>query len=101
MGEIRASVTLENSGDRGMRDRGHGAEVRRTTVEGVVDTGAVSLVIPEEIATELGLSGSGEPEPSCTPPAGASNGPWPTSRSRSETSLRTPTPSSDRPGARS
>ena len=26
-----------------MRDRGHGAEVRRTTVEGVVDTGAVSL----------------------------------------------------------
>ena len=57
MGEIRASVTLENSGDREDAYRGHGveADVRRTTVEGVVDTGAVSLVIPEEIATELGL----------------------------------------------
>ena len=57
MGEIRASVTLENSGDREVVYRGHGveADVRRTTVEGIVDTGAVSLVIPEEIATELGL----------------------------------------------
>ena len=57
MGEIRASVTLENTTDREIVYRGHGveADVRRTTVEGVVDTGAVSLVIPEEIATELGL----------------------------------------------
>ena len=57
MGEIRASVTLENSGDREVAYRGHGveADVRRTTVEGIVDTGAVSLVIPEEIASELGL----------------------------------------------
>ena len=35
------------------------ADVRRTTVEGVVDTGAVSLVIPEEIATQLGAPGLG------------------------------------------
>ena len=57
MGEIRASVTLENRNDRGAVRLGLRAEadVRRTTVEGVVDTGAVSLVIPEEIATELGL----------------------------------------------
>ena len=57
MGEIRASVTLENRDDRGAVRLGLLAEadVRRTTVEGVVDTGAVSLVIPEEIATELGL----------------------------------------------
>ena len=57
MGEIRASVTLENSGDRAVVYRGHGVEkdVRRKTVEGVVDTEAVSLVIPEEIATDLGL----------------------------------------------
>ncbi len=57
MGEIRASVTLENSGDREYVRRGDRveADVRRTTVEGVVDTGAVSLAIPEEIATELGL----------------------------------------------
>ena len=57
MGEIRASVTLENRDDRGAVYLGLRveADVRRTTVEGVVDTGAVSLVIPEEIATELGL----------------------------------------------
>lgn len=57
MGEIRASLTLENGGDREDVYRGHGVETdgRRTTVEGVVDTGAVSLVIPEDIATQLGL----------------------------------------------
>ena len=60
-GEIRASVTLENRDDRGavrlgLRDE---ADVRRTTIEGVVDTGAVSLVIPEGIATELGLENWG------------------------------------------
>ncbi len=61
MGEIRASVTLENSGDREYVHRGDRieADVRRTTVEGVVDTGAVSLVIPEEIATEIGLQYEG------------------------------------------
>ena len=61
MGEIRQSVTLENSGDREIAYRGHGTEtdIRRTTIEGVVDTGAVSLVIPEEVATELGLRHEG------------------------------------------
>ena len=56
-GGIRASVTLENRDDRGAVRLGlrSEADVRRTTVEGVLDTGAVSLVIPEEIATELGL----------------------------------------------
>ena len=57
MGEIRTSVRLENTGDREYVYRGDRAEadVRRTTVEGIVDTGAVNLVIPEEIARELGL----------------------------------------------
>ena len=57
MGEIRASVTLVNGVDRENVYHGHGteADIRRTTTEGIVDTGAVSLVIPEEIATELGL----------------------------------------------
>ena len=57
MGEIHANVTLENAGDREYFRRGDRAEanIRRTTVEGIVDTGAVSLVIPEEVATELGL----------------------------------------------
>ena len=57
MGEIRASVTLENRDDRGAVQLGlrSEADVRRATVEGVVDTGAVSLVIPDEIARQLGL----------------------------------------------
>ena len=57
MGEIRATVTLENRDDRGAVHLGlrREADVRRATVEGIVDTGAVSLVIPEEIATALGL----------------------------------------------
>ena len=51
MGEIRAIVTLENRDDRGAVRLGLRAEadVRRTTAEGVVDAGAVTLVIPEEI----------------------------------------------------
>ena len=57
MGEIRTSVRLENTGDREYVYRGDRteADVRRTTVEGIVDTGAVNLVIPEEIARELGV----------------------------------------------
>lgn len=57
MGEIRTSVTLENTSDRDRVYDGYGreVEVRRTTVDGIVDTGAVNLVVPEEIARELGL----------------------------------------------
>ena len=51
MAEIRASLTLENTDDRAAVDTAS----RRTSAEGVVYTDAVGLVIPEEIATELGL----------------------------------------------
>ncbi len=58
MGEIRARVTLENSSDREVVYRGHGAEadVRRTTVEGIVDTGAVS---PDSRGVRLYSPGGG------------------------------------------
>ena len=57
MGEIVASMELENAGDRevvseGLRDE---STVRRTTVEGVVDTGAVMLMLPEDVVSRLGL----------------------------------------------
>ena len=57
MGEMRARVTLENRDDRTMARAGdrRESEIRRTIVEGIVDTGAVSLVIPEEVAGQLGL----------------------------------------------
>ena len=58
MGEIVASMELENAGDRevvslGLRDE---STVRRATVNGVVDTGAVMLVLPEDVVDGLGLS---------------------------------------------
>ena len=61
MGEIRANVTLENTADRNVFDRGHGLEsdIRRTTVDGLVDTGAVSLVLPQDIVERLGLDQQG------------------------------------------
>ena len=61
MGEIQASVTLENSWDRENVDRGLGVDtdVRQTTVEGIVDTGALNLVIPEEIASRTGAAERG------------------------------------------
>ena len=57
MGEIVASMELENADDsaivrRGLRDE---STVRRTTVEGLVDTGVVMLVLPEDVVGRLGL----------------------------------------------
>ena len=54
-GEIVASMELENTGDivrQGLRDE---STVRRATVDGVVDTGAVMLVLPEDVVGRLGL----------------------------------------------
>lgn len=61
MGEIRANVILENTGDRTLFDRGHGQEtdVRRSTVDGIVDTGAVTLVLPQNVVERLGLEQQG------------------------------------------
>ena len=57
MGEIRSDVTLENTIDRGYFDRGDRQEsdIRRTIVDAMVDTGAVSLFLPEDIVEHLGL----------------------------------------------
>ena len=57
MGEIVASMELENTIDRGVVKQGLRDEstVRRTTVEGVVDTSAVMLVLPENVVNWLGL----------------------------------------------
>ena len=57
MGEISVSVALENTADRniagaGLRDE---STIRRTRVDGVVDTGAVMLVLPENVVDRLGL----------------------------------------------
>ena len=57
MGEIVASMELENTDDRGIVSEGLRDEstVRRATVEGVVDTGAIMLMLPEDVVGRLGL----------------------------------------------
>ena len=57
MGEIVASMELENAVDRGVVRQGLRDEstIRRATVEGVADTGAVMLVLPEDVVDRLGL----------------------------------------------
>ena len=57
MGEIVASMELENAVDRGNANDGLRDEsaVRRATVNGVADTGAAMLVLPEDVVGRLGL----------------------------------------------
>ena len=57
MGELSAWVELENTADASVAARGllDESAIRRTTVEGVVDTGAVMLVLPEDVVGRLGL----------------------------------------------
>ncbi len=57
MGEVRVKVDLENYEDRAVARRGLLAEdqVRRERVEVVVDSGAVMLVLPQDLVEALGL----------------------------------------------
>ena len=57
MGEIRTKVKLSNAVDEALVSMGKlsPAEVRHIEVEGVVDTGAVSSVLPVHIVEQLGL----------------------------------------------
>lgn len=56
MGEIVVSIGLENFVDRSNVRRGVSQEpVRRTRVDGIVDTGAVMLVLPQNVVERLGL----------------------------------------------
>ena len=61
MGEIHADVTLENPGDRDHFRRGYGqeSEIRRSTIDAIVDTGAVTLVLPQNVVERLGLDQRG------------------------------------------
>ena len=54
-------VTLENADDRALFRRGHAAEaeVRRTTVDGMVDMAAATLVLPQDVVDRLGLEQQG------------------------------------------
>ena len=61
MGEIRTEVTLENEGDREHFLRGgcDESDIRHTSVEGIVEPGAVTLMLPENVVERLGLGNKG------------------------------------------
>lgn len=58
MGEVRATLRLENERDRILADAGHldPAEVRRMDLDMLVDTGAVMVLLPQDVAEQLGLA---------------------------------------------
>jgi len=58
MGEVNVEITLKNSADLAMVRIGEMPEqnVRSVTVNAVVDTGAMTLVIGEDLRKELGLA---------------------------------------------
>jgi clan AA aspartic protease len=57
MGIVRTEITLKNDGDATNARRGiiKEPEIRQTAVQAVVDTGALTLVINEELRRQLGL----------------------------------------------
>ena len=57
MGIVREMITLKNAADVADAERGHikDTEIRETTVRVLVDTGAGTMVLSEEIREKLGL----------------------------------------------
>lgn len=57
MGEISIDIELENYLDKGMALKGYikESEIRRAKVKALVDTGAVLLMLPQDLVEELGL----------------------------------------------
>jgi len=62
MGIVQAEITLKNLKDKMKAEEGiiKTPDVRQTTIQAVVDTGAMTLVINEKLRQELGLGVVGE-----------------------------------------
>jgi len=58
MGNVFAEITVKNVKDKMKAEEGYikETEIRQTTVQAVVDTGATTLVINEQLFKQLGLS---------------------------------------------
>ncbi|MDR0494606.1 MAG: clan AA aspartic protease [Treponema sp.] len=58
MGTVFAEITLKNGSDLVLAQNGHITEqnIRSFTVNAVIDTGAITLVINEDIRSKLGLA---------------------------------------------
>ena len=62
MGEVRVKVKLSNALDRALARRGQikTEEIRSYEADALVDTGAVSSVIPAHVMEQLGLQADGQ-----------------------------------------
>ena len=62
MGRFAVEITVINNQDRNAAAIGalSPEDVRHTTLQGVVDSGAARLVLPESVADQLGLEAAGE-----------------------------------------
>ena len=60
MGEVLEKIDLENYVDRYLADEGKIKEgqVRKVTVQALVDTGATMLILPQDVVEKLGLKKS-------------------------------------------
>lgn len=57
MGEIKVKIDLENFGDRYLYNKNiiQADEIRKYQIEALVDTGAVMLMLPQDVVEKLGL----------------------------------------------
>ena len=64
MGMVMTEITLKNTTDVGDVQRGYVREdeIRTATVQAIVDTGAITLVINEDLCQKLGLQTKGDRE---------------------------------------
>jgi clan AA aspartic protease len=64
MGQVNAQITLKNAADITLAKHGviSEREIRQETIDTLVDTGAMHLVITNELAEKLGLSFIGQRE---------------------------------------
>ena len=62
MGEVRVKVKLTNALDRALARRGQikEEEIRSYETDALIDTGAVSSVVPNFVMTQLGLQSDGQ-----------------------------------------
>ena len=69
MGKITVNVTLENPNDRAVFERDYGEEsaIRRSSLDAIVDTGAVMLVLPQNVVERLGVEIRQEERPVAGP----------------------------------
>ncbi|HDN81049.1 MAG TPA: clan AA aspartic protease [Chloroflexi bacterium] len=60
MGEVKVKVRLCNFGDLVLKEKGLTEEVRSLEIQGLVDTGAVMVMLPQDMVEALGLKVNGK-----------------------------------------